>query len=282
MRNFGNMIRENWYEGKFVCVGLDSDPSKIPQCIHRDRDNVYETIVAFNEAIIDATGEIVCAFKPNSAFYEAHGIDGIRALETTISYIRKTMPGVPIILDAKRADIGNTNQGYASFAFGRMKADGITVHSYLGRESLQPLLSHKEKGIFVLCRTSNPGAGEFQDLNIGGIPLYQRVALSVAQEWNENKNCALVVGATYPEELRIIRSLVGDMPLLIPGVGFQQKSVPLEKQVEQVVNAGKSGSGRGMIINSSRGIIFASNKPDFAEVARDETEKLDKLIRQFL
>jgi len=280
MRDFNKMIQGNWDEGKFVCVGLDSDLSKIPQCIRQE--DVYKTMIAFNTAIVDATSDLVCAFKPNSAFYEAHGNNGIRALKETISYIRKAAPKVPIIFDVKRADIGNTNEGYASFGFDYVEADGITVHPYLGGEALRPFLSRKEKGIFVLCRTSNPCAGEFQDLSIGCMPLYQRVALRVTQEWNENRNCALVVGATYPEELKAIRNLVEDTTLLIPGVGFQQKGIPLKKQVEQVVNAGKDRSGRGMIINSSRGIIFASNKPDFAEAARTETEKLDKLIRQFL
>jgi orotidine-5'-phosphate decarboxylase len=173
-------------------------------------------------------------------------------------------------------------------AFDYLKADAITVHPYLGREALQPFLERKDKGIIILCRTSNPGSGEFQNEDVAGdnvpggyMPLYKYVAHRVANHWNKNGNCAVVVGATYPEELAEVRKIVGDMPILIPGVGFQQKDVPLEKQVEQVVSAGKDSRGQGMIINSSRGIIFASKGSDFAEAACRETIKLGELINQY-
>ena len=289
-RNFRKMLEAQWDKGNFVCVGLDSELSKIPESV-RDRfecmGGISETISVFNREIIEATKDIACAYKPNIAFYEEHGEDGIIALRRTVNYIRKLAPDVPVILDAKRADIGNTNAGYMQMAFKYLEADAITVHPYLGAEALEPFLSQMDKGIIVLCRTSNPGAGEFQDLPVHsdplylGEPLYHYIARSVAIRWNKNNNCAIVVGATYPDELKKIRRVVGDLPILIPGIGFQQKDVPLEKQVEQVVSAGQDSRGRGMIINSSRGIIFASKGADFAEAARRETKKLHNLINKY-
>ncbi len=284
---------------------MDSDFDKIPESAYRSGNesevDVANTIVAFNQAIVEATKDIVCAYKANSAFYEAYGRQGATALNRTIAHILATAPDIPVILDAKRADIGSTNAGYVEAAFSYLQADAITVHPYLGAEALQPFLDREDKGIIVLCRTSNPGAGEFQDLRVGvsleifhdfevrlgreipegDIPFYQFVARQVATEWNKNSNCALVVGATYPDELREVRQIVGDMPILIPGVGFQQKDVPLEQQVQEVVSAGKDSRGQGMIINSSRGIIFASQGEDFAEAARRETLKLHNLINRF-
>lgn len=278
-RNFRQMLEAQWLGGNFVCVGLDSEFGKIPESARRSGNecevSVPNTIVAFNRAIVEATKDLVCAYKPNAAFYEAHGAEGIAALHRTIADIHAIAPDVPVILDAKRADIGNTNAGYVEAAFGFLQADAITVHPYLGSEALQPFLTRAEKGIIVLCRTSNPGAGEFQDLSVNGEPLYRFVARRVANEWNRNGNCALVVGATYPDELREVRELVGDMPILIPGIGAQGGDV------EKTVSAGKDSRGRGMIINSSRGIIFASKGADFAEVARHETEKLRDLINQY-
>jgi len=276
------LLRAQWAKGNFVCVGLDSELDKIP--IHQA--TVSRTISVFNEKIIETTRDLVCAYKPNIAFYMAHGGKGFMALRDTIMIIHDIAPGVPIILDAKVADIGNTNNGYVRMAFDYLQADAITVHPYLGAEALQPFLERIDKGIIVLCRTSNPGAGEFQDQETVGVPgysrpLYLHVAYRVANYWNKNRNCALVVGATFPEELAQVRKIVGDMPILIPGVGFQQKDVPLEKQVEQVVSAGKDSRKEGMIINSSRGIIFASKGADFAEAARRETQKLHDLINQY-
>ena len=307
-RNFGQMLEAQWAKGKFVCVGLDSEFGKIPGSARRSGHEckVHEgnTIVAFNRAIVEATGDIACAYKPNAAFYEAHGAEGIGALQRTIEDIHTIAPDVPVILDFKRADIGNTNAGYVRFAFDSLRADAVTVHPYLGAEALQPFLERPEKGVIVLCRTSNPGAGEFQDPKIiltfeellhlvgdadeadslsrryrwGGdyrMAMYQYVALRVSRHWNKKGNCALVVGATYPDELREVRGLVGDMPILIPGIGAQGGDVGMS------VQAGKGSSGQGMIINSSRGIIFASNREDFAQAARRETKKLNDLIKQY-
>jgi len=196
-------------------------------------------------------------------------------LANTIKFIHQVAPEVPVILDAKRADIGNTNKGYVQAAFEELGVDAITVHPYLGKEALQPFLNRGDKGVFVLVRTSNPGAGEFQDLQVNGEPLYQIVARQVATEWNKNNNCGVVVGATYPEELLLIRQVVGDMPILIPGIGAQGGDV------EKTVRAGKDSRGRGMIINSSRGIIFASAESDFPLAARRETIKLKNMINQY-
>ncbi len=228
-----------------VCVGLDSaiDGSQFD----------------FNKSLVDATHDFVCAYKPNTAFYESRGTEGIQALKQTCDYIKETHPEILIILDAKRADIGTTNEEYAKFAFDWLGADAITLHPYLGREAMKPFLDRKEKGSIILCKTSNTGSGEFQD------DMYQKVASHVAKEWNEHGNCALVVGATYPTELEIVRRIVGSMPLLIPGIGAQGGDV------EKTVIAGVDSSGKNAIINASRSIIFATNP-------RQEAEKLRKEI----
>ncbi|HZZ99749.1 MAG TPA: orotidine-5'-phosphate decarboxylase [Candidatus Paceibacterota bacterium] len=277
------MIEERWSQGKFVCVGLDSDFDKIPESAHVARPVdlavqriiVSETIAEFNHSIVEATKDIVCAYKPNTAFYEAYGAEGIAALHRTITDIHAIAPDVPVILDAKRGDIGNTNKGYVKFTFDYLHADAVTVHPYLGIESLEPFLAKKDKGVFVLCRTSNPGAREFQDSSVYGEPLYRFVAGCVANRWNKNGNCGLVVGATYPEELNEIRGVAGDLPILIPGIGAQGGDL------EKTVKAGRDSRGQGMIINSSRGIIFASRRNTFAEAARRETQKLHNLIDQY-
>ncbi len=299
-RNFRRMLEKKWGEGKFVCVGLDSELGKIPPSVRKHKEGYVvaewerevltsQTIVAFNRIIVDATHDLVCAYKPNLAFYLAHGAEGIEALLRTIVNIRTIAPDVPIILDAKFADIGNTNAGYVKFAFEYLGADAVTVHPYLGQEALQPFLDCKDKGIFVLCRTSNPGSNEFQGMDVCGdmvpgdyMPLYKYVAHRVANYWNKDRgNCGLVVGATYPGELKEVRERAFEMPILVPGIGFQQKGVPLEEQVQQVISAGRYGRDLRMIFNSSRGIIFASNGPDFAEAARRETLKLHNLINQY-
>lgn len=270
---FHEMLEALWARNNFVCVGLDSDYGKIPQVV-RTAD-IVATISTFNCQIIDATKDLVCAYKPNIAFYEACGDKGWLALRQTISHIKQVAPEVPVILDAKRADIGNTNSGYVQAAFEFFAADAITVHPYLGAEALEPFLARKNKGVLVLCRTSNPGAGEFQDLDVGGEPLYMAVAKRVATQWNKNNNCGLVVGATYPRELRAVREVVGDMPILIPGIGTQGGDV------EATVSAGKDKRGHGMIVNASRSIIFSSPDADFADAAQRETTKLRNAINQY-
>ena len=242
-------------EGKFICVGLDSEVSKLPK---------GQTQLSFNQAIVKATHDLVAAYKPNSAFYEAEGAKGWETLKKTIAFIHEVAPKTRVILDAKRADIGNTSLSYARSAFEDLGADAITLNPYLGGEALQPFLDYKEKGCFILCRTSNVGAQEFQDLQVDGEPLYLRVARQVANHWNKNKNCGLVVGAIVPEELKKIRQVAGDLPFLVPGVGAQGGDV---KTVLE--NAGKN-----CLINISRSVLFASKGPDFQDAARKELLKL--------
>jgi len=254
-----------------VCVGLDSEVKKLPTHLLGIQDAQF----VFNKAIIDATHDLVCAYKPNTAFYEGNGIDGISQLKKTCEYLRQTYPEIAIILDAKRADIGNTNSGYVEFAYDYLEADAITLHPYLGKEALQPFLNKTDKGCIILCKTSNPGSGEIQDLVIEGKPLYERIAENVSKDWNINNNCLLVVGATYPEELAKIRTITGEMTFLVPGIGAQGGDV------EKTVQAGLNSKKTGMIINSSRNIIFASSGTDFAEQARKEAETLRNTINVY-
>lgn len=297
---FYDALKERWKKGLFVCVGLDVDPTKMPEFIGGD---VGEQILKFNMAIIKRVHDFVCAFKPNVAFYEKYGIPGLNALHKTIGFIKAGYPDIPVILDAKRADIGKTNTGYVGAAYDFLDADAITLNPYFGEQALEPFLELADKGAVILCRTSNPGAGEIQDRKVlvsleeagdlvesldfvqylgwescgryFAIPMYQYVALRVSRKWNKNSNCALVAGATYPEELGIIRQLIGNMPLLIPGIGTQGGDV------EKTVKAGKDSKGQGMIINSSSGILYASRGDDFADAARAETIKLTELINSY-
>lgn len=254
-----------------LCVGLDSDLEKLPKHIREMEFPQFE----FNKAIIEATHDLVSSYKPNSAFYEARGEQGIAELKMTCDYIHEKYPEIVTILDAKRADIGNTNNGYVSFIFDYLGVDSVTLHPYLGREAIQPFLDRKDKGSIILCRTSNPGAGEYQDLMVDGKPLYQRVAEKVVAEWNKNENCSLVVGATYPDEMMRVRKTAPQLPFLIPGIGAQGG------EVESTVKAGESNEGGRAIINSARGIIFASNGEDFAKVARNEAIKLKEEINKY-
>lgn len=280
-RNFIQMLEAKWAEGKFVCVGLDPDLDRLPADL-RERDGDADAVKAFCLRIVEATHDLACAFKPNIAFFQAVGFMGMETLQETVLEIRRLAPDMPVILDAKVADIGNTNLGYVKTAFDYIEADAITVHPYLGQEAMKPFLDRKDKGVIVLCRTSNPGAGEFQDLPImlgpefreklerafgreipeSSVPLYQYLAYRVSRGWNANGNCCLVTGATYPEELAQVRKIVGDMPLLIPGVG---------KQGGDVNAVVKAAGGKRMIINSSSGIIFA-------EDPRQATRELNKQI----
>lgn len=287
------MLEAKYAEGKMVCVGLDSEWEKIPAHLKPVPDlggNWCARVVGrFNFEIIKVSRDLACAYKLNLAPFVKRGREGIDALADTITHIKALASDVPVILDTKYADIGNTNNGYAEFAFEYLGADAITVNSYLGAEALEPFLKRADKGVIVLCRTSNPGAGEFQDLEVrrrdflsdlhpeseSWEPMYLHVARQVARTWNKQDNCALVVGATYPDELRKVREIVGDMPILVPGVGAQGGDV------EKVVKAGVDSRGLGLIVNSSRGIIFASSGEDFAEAARRETDKLHNLISQY-
>lgn len=273
---FISKLEQRWKQENFVCVGLDAVYEQLPTKI-KSGSSIQEALFVFNRDIIDATHDLVCAYKPNTAFYEARGVEGFQALIRTVHYIKETYPHIPVILDAKRADIDSTNIGYVQAAFDIIGVDAITVHPYLGKEALAPFLARKEKGIIVLVKTSNPGAGEFQDLPVGEAqePLYQVVARHVAQSWNANGNCALVVGAPYPTDLKKVRAIIGDMPILIPGIGVQGG------EIAATAAAGKDSRGWGMIINSSRGVIFASKEEDFAQAARRAAERLRMEINKF-
>ena len=267
--NFIKAIESAWRENdSLVCVGLDPDISKIPANLRNKETPLFE----FNKAIVDATAEVVCAFKPQIAYYSASQAE--RDLELTIDYIHKNHPGIPVILDAKRGDIGSTAEKYAQEVFDRYNADAVTVNPYMGADTLQPFLNRADKGVFILCRTSNPGARDIQDLDSHGKKLYQIVASKAVTEWNYNSNVLLVVGATYPKELHEIRTIAGDMPFLVPGIGAQGGDV------ERAVTNGKTRNGTGMIINSSRTIIYASNRDDFAEAARSAAIALQDEINQ--
>jgi orotidine-5'-phosphate decarboxylase len=243
-----------------LCVGLDVDFAKIPERFKREKFPQFE----FGKWIIDQTVEFAAVFKPNTAFYEARGAQGWAELKMTIDYLRVEHPGVLTICDAKRADIGNTNCAYATAIFDELGFDAVTLHPYLGREALQPFLERSDKACLILCRNSNPGAGEFQDLCVDGKPLWQAVAEKVSRDWNENGNCMLVVGATYPDEMRVVRQIAPEMTLLVPGVGAQGGDV------EAVVTAGLDSAGKGLMISASRAILFSENPAAAAREFRDE------------
>lgn len=268
--DFISEIRSSWEnKNSLLCVGLDPDINRISTHIRETDEPIFE----FNRAVIDATADIVCAYKPQIAYYAAYRAE--QQLEKTIEYIHKSHPGIQVILDAKRGDIGSTAEMYAREAFERYRADAVTVNPYMGGDTLNPFLEYKEKGIVILCRTSNPGAGDIQDLVSGGEKIYRIIAAKASREWNRNANVALVVGATYPDELREVRSLAGDMPLLVPGIGAQGGDV------EMAITNGKDARGAGMIINSSRGIIYAGEGKDYAEAARKAAIKLRDEINRY-
>jgi orotidine-5'-phosphate decarboxylase len=267
---FMNAIKNSWEnKNTLLCVGLDSDLMRIPEQIRKKDNPLFE----FNRAIVDSTADLVCAFKPQIAYYGASGSE--HELEMTVEYIHTNYPGTPVILDAKRGDIGATATMYAKEVFDRYKADAVTVSPYLGFDTLEPFLERKEKGIIVLCRTSNPGAKEIQDLEVNGQKLYQIIARMAVERWNGNGNVLLVVGATYPMELKEIRSIVGETPFLVPGIGAQGGDV------ERAVTNGKDSTGTGMIINSSRGIIYADQGSDFESAARRAAKSLRDEINQY-
>jgi orotidine-5'-phosphate decarboxylase len=243
-----------------LCVGLDPDVGKFPAHLKQQPDAIY----AFCKAIIDATADTACAFKPQIAYFAS-----LRAedqLEAICDYVRKAYPNIPIVLDAKRGDIGATAEQYAREAYERYGADAVTVNPYMGFDSVAPYLEWKDRGVIILCRTSNPGGSDLQFLMADGKPIYQHVAQLVADKWNTNGQCGLVVGATFPNELAQVRNIVGDMPLLVPGVGAQGGDV------EATVKAGRTAAGTGMMINSSRAILYAKPNEqageDFAKAAR--------------
>lgn len=273
--SFNATLAARWAaSGSLLCVGIDPEPGRYPSTLVDDPDRVF----TFGKAIIDATAEYACAFKPQIAHFAAQGAED--ALERLIAYVHAAHPGIPVILDAKRGDIGSTALNYAREAFDRFRADAVTANPYLGSDSLAPYLDRADKGVVVLCRTSNPGAADLQDLPVAGAdgatrPLYQRVAEKAARDWNTHGNLSLVVGATWPEQLGEVRAIVGpSIPLLVPGIGAQGGDV------EAVLKHGLNANRTGLIISSSRAILYASGGADFAEaaarVARDTRDAINR------
>ena len=253
-----------------LCVGLDPDPARMP----------IGDVVAFNSAIVDATRDLVCAYKPNVAFYEARGSDGIRELERTIAHIRDVAPSVIVLLDGKRGDIGSTNAAYARALFETWGADAATINGYAGGADIEPFLQYENKAVFVWCRSSNEGAAELQDLPVQSdgatVPFYQAVARR-AVGWGPKGSVGLVVGATYPKELVEVRAIAPDAPILLPGVGAQAGSLRAS------VEAGVDRAGRNLLVSSSRGVLYASSDPvRFANAARNAAEKLRDEINAVL
>ncbi len=255
---FGLSLSRRWAQAdSALCVGLDPDPRRIPEHL----GSGPPAILAFCRAIVDATADLACAFKPQIAYFAAAGAE--RELEALVGHIHERHPGVPVILDAKRGDIGDTARQYAAEAFGRYRADALTVNPFMGLDSIQPYLEWEGKGIFLLCRTSNPGGDDFQSLESGGERLYERIARLAATTWGGSAaGLGLVVGATYPAELRRVRELAPDLPLLVPGIGAQGGDI------DATVAAGIDPRGMGLAINSSRAILYAGKGADFAAHAR--------------
>jgi orotidine-5'-phosphate decarboxylase len=257
--NFINKLNAAWTANdSLLCVGLDPDMGKLPAQFQQDPNGIFN----FCKEIIDATADLACSFKPQIAYFAA--LSAERQLEAICAYARQHYPHIPLILDSKRGDIGATARQYAREAYDRYGADAVTVSPYMGSDSVEPYMEWADRGVIVLCRTSNAGGSDLQFLNVDGKPLYQHVARLVAEKWNANGQCALVVGATFPEELAQVRAIIGDMPLLVPGVGAQGGDVAA------TVTAGRTANGTGMMINSSRAILYAAQQPgeDFAMAAR--------------
>lgn len=255
---FYKQLQAAWEKNNsLLCVGLDPDLARLPAGM-QDADGVFE----FCKQIVDSTADLVCSFKPQIAYFAA-----LRAepqLEALCRYIKQTYPEIPLILDAKRGDIGATAGQYAREAYERYQADAVTVNPYMGYDSVAPYLEWQDKGVIILCRTSNPGGSDLQFLDVGGRPLYQHVAKLVAEQWDKNQQCALVVGATFPKELAAVREIIGEMPLLVPGVGAQGG------EVAATVQAGRTAKGLGMMINSSRAVLYAKTEQgeDYRAAAR--------------
>ena len=256
VKGFVGKLAARWRSAdSLLCVGLDPDPARFPTHLRASGDALFR----FCRDIVDATGELVCAFKPQIAYFASARAES--QLERLIEHIHRRYPAVPVILDAKRGDIGATAEHYAREAFERYGADAVTLSPYMGFDSIQPFLAYADRGAFLLCRTSNAGGDDLQMLDAGGAPLYQRLARLVTEKWNAHGQLGLVVGATYPAELAKVRSMVGDLPLLVPGIGTQGADIAT------TVAAGQSSDGTGMVINSSRAILYAGSGEDFAERA---------------
>lgn len=266
--SFRAMLEQRWQSAdSLLCVGIDPDPSQLPHGVPPNADG----LLGFCIDIIDATAAHACAFKPQIAHFAAGGHEAV--LEQLIAHVHARHPGIPVILDAKRGDIGSTARHYATEAFDRYRADAVTLNPYMGRDSAEPFLERADRGCIILCHTSNPGAGEFQELAVDGQPLYLHVARAVARDWNVHGNCGLVIGATYPAALAQVRAEVGDMPLLIPGIGAQGGDL------QATLAAGLRDDRAGVLINASRSIAHAGNGSDsYAAAARAAAAALRQAI----
>ncbi len=291
MVSFQEKLAKGWSAGKFLCVGLDPRIELLPAII--TSTGIYDRLRRFLIQIIEATRPYALAYKPNLAFFTRYGSEGVRALEDLCAYMRDRYPDVPIILDAKYGDVGDTNEANAEFAFDVVGADAVTLNPYVGREAHEPFLRRADKGCIFLVKTSNPRAEELQDQDIDptdrflqrvtpayarkkSIPLHRFIAYKIADEWNARGNCGVVVGATHLQDLVSVRAIVGAMPILIPGIGKQGGDLAA------TVKAGRTEDGTGMIINASRSVIHAGSGGDFAMAAAEEAARLDGQIRQYL
>jgi len=267
---FIDKLKSRWHSAdSLLCVGLDPDPTRFPAHL-RDRD---DATFAFCAAIADATAAYACAFKPQVAYFASARAED--QLESLIAHLRRQHPQVPVVLDAKRGDIGATAEHYAREAFERYDADAVTLSPFMGHDSIEPFVAYADRGIFVLCRTSNPGGDDLQMLAVDGERLYERLARLAAEKWNRSGQLGLVVGATYPAELARVRAIAGELPLLVPGIGAQGGDV------QASVVAGQTSDGTGMLINSSRAILYASSGEDFAQTAAAVAQRTRDEINRY-
>jgi orotidine-5'-phosphate decarboxylase len=263
---FAERLNQAWKtSNSLVCVGLDPDVAKIPARFAQSSQPIFD----FNKEIIDATHDLVCAYKPQIAFYNAVGAE--QQLELTIAYIRERAPHAIVILDSKRGDIGNTAAAYATEAFERYKADCVTINPYMGEDTVRPFIKDASRAAVILCRTSNSGARDFQDLLIDGKPLYQHVAQRAASKWNELKNVLFVVGATYPEEMAVLRKAHPEVTFLVPGIGAQGGDL------KATLDNGLDANKQGLLISSSRQIIFAGDQAAIRKAAQELRDQINAL-----
>ena len=254
-----HLARATQHNHSLLCVGLDPEPSKFPGAWAGDANRIYD----FCAAIVDATKDLVCAFKPQIAYFAAHRAED--QLEQLMAHMKAVAPDVPVILDAKRGDIGSTAEQYAREAFVRYRADAVTLSPFMGRDTIEPFLAYADKGVILLCRTSNPGGNDWQMQRLADVPgqprLFEHLAHLAQTEWNSTGQIGLVVGATFPAEIARVREIAPTLPLLIPGVGAQGGDA------ESTVKAGLTAAGT-IVVNSSRAVLYASKGEDFAEAAR--------------
>jgi len=262
-------LHDAWNRSQsLLCVGLDPDPARLPDHLAAHP----EGLLRFCTAIVDATADLVCAFKPQIAYFGAHGAE--TQLAALIDYIHQHHPGLPVILDAKRGDIGATAKQYAREAFERYQADAVTLSPFMGFDSIEPYLAYSDRGLILLCRTSNPGGSDLQSLDVGGMQLYEHIAHLAAGPWNQTGQLGLVVGATVPAELARVRTLAPQIPLLVPGIGAQGGDI------SATVQAGCNADGTGLLINASRAVLYATSGEAFAQGARAAARSLRDAINQ--